>query len=78
MFAADTMTLEELKSRLDALEETRQTAGRELAALTSWRESLQALERDKELFLASYATRAPEALDSLGPEERRTVKTFLL
>jgi hypothetical protein len=35
MFAADTMTLEELRSRLDALEETRQTARRELASLAS-------------------------------------------
>jgi site-specific DNA recombinase len=64
MYAADAMTLEELRSRLDALEETRERARGELAALASWRESLQALERDKELLLESYATRAPEALDS--------------
>ena len=77
MYAADAMTLDELRSKLDALEETRETARRELAVLAGWRESLQTLERDKELLLESYATRAPEALDSLGPEERRTVYSML-
>jgi hypothetical protein len=77
MYAADAMTLEELRSRLEALEETRESARRELAELASWHERLQALERDKELLLDSYATRAPEALDSLGPEERRTVYSML-
>jgi hypothetical protein len=77
MYAADAMTLEELRSRLDALEETRESAQGELAALASWRESLEAFERDKELLIESYATRAPEALDSLGPEERWTVYSML-
>jgi chromosome segregation ATPase len=77
MYAADAMTLEELRSRLEALEEARESARRELSELTSWHERLQALERDKELLLQSYATRAPEALDSLGPEERRTVYSML-
>jgi acyl transferase domain-containing protein len=77
MYAADTMTLKELSSRLDALEETRETARRELAELASWREGVQTLERDKNLLLASYATRVPEALDSLLPEERRTVYSML-
>ena len=77
MYAADAMTLEELRSRLDALEETRESARRELVALASWRENLRALERDKELLLESYATRALEALDNLGPEERRTVYSML-
>ena len=49
----------------------------ELASLASWRESLQTLEQDKQLLLESYATRAPEAVDSLGPEERRTVYSML-
>jgi len=77
MYAADAMTLDELRSKLDALEETRETARRELASLASWRESLQTLERDKELLLESYATRAPEALADLKPEERRTVYSML-
>jgi DNA repair exonuclease SbcCD ATPase subunit len=77
MYAADAMTLEELRSRLETLEETRESARRELAELASWHERLQALERDKEPLLQSYTTRAPEALDSLGPEERRTVYSML-
>jgi hypothetical protein len=77
MYAADAMTLDELRSKLDALEEARETARRELAVLAGWRESLQTLERDKELLLESYATRAPDALDGLGPEERRTVYSML-
>ena len=35
------------------------------------------LERDKELLLQSCTTRAPEALDSLGAEEHRTVYSML-
>jgi site-specific DNA recombinase len=77
MYAADAMTLDELRFKLDALEETHETARRELASLASWRESLQTLERDKELLLESYATRAPEALAGLQPEERRTVYSML-
>ena len=77
MYTADAMTLAELRSKLDALEETRETARRELASLASWRESLQNLERDKELLLESYATCAPEALAGLKPEERRTVYSML-
>jgi septal ring factor EnvC (AmiA/AmiB activator) len=77
MYAADAMTLKELRARLKGLEETRESARRELSELASWHERLQALERDKELLLDSYATRAPEALDSLGPEERRTVYSML-
>ena len=77
MYAADAMTLEELRSRLEAFEETRQSVRRELAELASWQERLQALERDKELLLESYTTRAPETPDSLGPEERRTVYSML-
>jgi chromosome segregation ATPase len=51
MFAADAMTLDELRAKLDALEEMRETARRELAALSSWREHLEALERDKDRLL---------------------------
>ena len=76
-YAADAMTLEELRSRLETLEETRESARREFSELARWHERLQALVRDKEPLLKSYTTRAPEALDSLGPEERRTVYSML-
>jgi DNA repair exonuclease SbcCD ATPase subunit len=77
MFAADAMTLDELMSRLDTLEQTRETAQRELAALRSRSESLKSLERDKEQLLESYGTLAPEALGALDPEECRTVYSML-
>lgn len=41
------------------------------------RESLAAMERDKELLLKTYAALAPEALDALTPEERRKVYVIL-
>ena len=50
---------------------------RELAAVASGKESLEAFERDKERVLESYATFAPEALAALDPEERRTVYSML-
>jgi hypothetical protein len=67
------------RTRLQARRPRRntETARRELASLASWRESLQTLERDKELLLQSYATRALEALANLEPEERRTVYCVL-
>jgi hypothetical protein len=39
MYAADAMTLEELRSRLEALEEKRESVRGKLAALASWRET---------------------------------------
>ncbi len=41
------------------------------------RERLEELERDKEVLLDSYAGLAPEALDSLAPEERHRVYRML-
>ncbi len=35
------------------------------------------MERDKDLNLESYSTLAPEALDTLGSEKRRTVYSIL-
>ena len=52
-----------------ALEETREAAKRELASLASEREELEAMERDRDLILESYA--------ALAPEERRKVYVIL-
>jgi uncharacterized protein (DUF3084 family) len=70
MAAEGLITLNELRTKLTGLEETRKTAERELEALRSHREKLEALEQDKEAVLETYAQMAPEALDSLTPEER--------
>ncbi len=69
-FAADAMTLAELKASLAELEETRNTAERELAALRAQEEGVRVMERDRDAVLESLDAQAPEALDSLTPEER--------
>jgi hypothetical protein len=71
------MTFEELEEKLRGLEETRKTVECELGALRSRRERIEELERDKETLLESYAGMAPEALDSLLPEERHQVYKML-
>ena len=77
MFAAEAMTLDELKAKLEALNEARETAKRELAALAGKRERLEAIERDRDLILESYAALDPEALEALSSEERRKVYGIL-
>jgi hypothetical protein len=69
-FVADALTLPELKSYLAQLEETRKTAEHELAALRSREEYLRRLEADRDALLDSLEAQAPEALDSLTPEQR--------
>jgi hypothetical protein len=70
MAAEGLISLNELRIKLVGLEETRKTAQRELDTLASRQERFEALERDKEAILESYARMAPEALDALTPEER--------
>jgi site-specific DNA recombinase len=69
-FAADAVTLPELKAYLAQLDETRKTAERELEALRSREEHMRALEVDRDTLLDSLEAQAPEALDSLTPEQR--------
>jgi hypothetical protein len=70
MAAENLITFEELRARLVELEETRKTAERELAALRSHEEYVLGLERDRDAMLDSLEAVAPEALDSLTPEQR--------
>ncbi len=67
------MEKDELRAKLAALEETRETAERELRAIEGRKSRLRDLERDKEVLLAEYADIMPEALDALNPEERHAV-----
>ena len=69
-FAADAMTLAELKACLVELEETRNTAERELASVRAHEEHVREPERDRDAVVESLEAQAPEALDSLTPEER--------
>ncbi len=55
----------------------RRATERELAILKDRRESIEQLERDKDLLLDHYAAMAPEALNSLTPEERHDAYKML-
>jgi hypothetical protein len=68
---------EELDEALAELEETRETAERELRAISARWETLEKLERDKEALLGHYARMTPDALDALEPEERHQVYKML-
>jgi hypothetical protein len=67
------ITIDELQTKLAALEETRDAVRRELAALKDSRERIEDLERDADVLLEHYARAVPEALDDLTPEERHRV-----
>jgi site-specific DNA recombinase len=67
------ITLDELRAKLAALEETRETAHRELVVLKGYRERIEELERDAEALLEHYAMLVPQDLDNLTPEERHNV-----
>ena len=71
--AEELITVDELRSKLAALEETRSTARRELAALEEHRERIEHLEQDANALLEHYASMILEALDGLTPEERHRV-----
>ncbi len=68
---------DELRAKLASLKATRETAERELAILKDQEETITELERDTEAVLQHYAAVAPEALDSLTPEERRHLYKLL-
>jgi site-specific DNA recombinase len=69
-FAADAMTLPELKASLAWLDETRKTAEHELEALRGREDYVRSLEADRDALLDSMEAQAPEALDSLTPDQR--------
>jgi hypothetical protein len=69
-FAEDAMTLTELKAYLAQLDETRKTAEHELEAIRGHEEYVRTLEADRDALLDSLEVQAPEALDSLTPEQR--------
>lgn len=54
MVAEGLITFDELRAKLAALEETQETAWRELEALSQRQEEIEALEHDRDAMLASY------------------------
>jgi site-specific DNA recombinase len=77
MAAEGLITLDELREKLTGLDDLRKTAERELRTIEVRRETLQQLERDRDLIRDHYASMAPEALDSLTPEERHQLYRIL-
>ncbi|MDQ3999527.1 MAG: recombinase family protein [Actinomycetota bacterium] len=71
------ITLDELKEKLNAIEESRKVAERELSRFKDLRAEISNLEKDKEALIESYANLVPEALDSLTPDERQQVYRML-
>jgi site-specific DNA recombinase len=67
------ITLNELSSKLTILEETRDTARRELTTLNERRVRVEHLEQDANALLEHYASMVPEALDGLTSEERHRI-----
>jgi site-specific DNA recombinase len=68
---------DELRAKLAVLEETRETAERELHALEGRSELLKNLEREKDAIIERYAGLVPEALEELSPKERHRVYRML-
>jgi site-specific DNA recombinase len=71
------MDRDELRAKLAELQEDRETAEREIAAIEGRREQLEQMERDRETVMEHYAGTVPEALDDLSPEERHQIYKML-
>ena len=77
MAAEGLITFDELGAKLEALEEERVRARRELEGLENHRARLRDLERDKDTLLDHYAGILPETLDGLAAEEHHHVYRLL-
>ena len=77
MAAEGLMTLEELRAKLAGLEETRRMAEAEIGHLRGRLERVEELERNRDTLLDDYAALIPEALQEVGPEERRQIYAML-
>jgi site-specific DNA recombinase len=77
MAAEGLISFDELGTKLMALEEERELAGRKLQALEDHRTRLRDLERDKDALLDRYMGLLPETLDNLAPEERHDLYRML-
>ncbi len=75
--AAGLMTLEELRSRLEGLDESGRGAKAKIATLERSKDRAEELRRDKEAALASLSEIVPDELDDLTGEERNTVYRML-
>jgi hypothetical protein len=67
----------ELAAALSEVDETRETAERELEAAWARGEALERLESDRDALIESYAGMVREALEDLAPEERHRIYKLL-
>jgi hypothetical protein len=71
------ITLDELRTKLSDLEETRSVALAELEALRSRREQIERPEDDAHVLLKHFAWMVPKTLDNLTSEERHSIYRML-
>jgi site-specific DNA recombinase len=71
------MSLDKLREKIAGIEERRTVIERELAAIEGRKVELEHLERDRDAVVGYYAALAPDALDSLEPDERRRLYKML-
>jgi len=67
----------ELRIKIAELEEDRELAEREIAAIEGRRQRLDQMERERVAVMEYYAGAVPGSLDDLGPEERHQVYKML-
>jgi DNA repair ATPase RecN len=70
MAAEGLITFDELRTKLEDLEEIRKIARRELEGLEDRRRRLADLEQDKSTLLETYSEKASKGLDYFTPEDR--------
>ncbi len=70
MAAEGLITFDKLRAKLAALEDTRETAKRELKAVRRSTERAAELERDKDALLKRVGTAAPGLIERATPETR--------
>ena len=73
MAAEELITFEELRERLEGLDEAKKTAQSELESISLHRQRLEELERGAEDLVRQYATIIPETLDAISPEEKHQI-----
>jgi hypothetical protein len=61
------LTTDELRAKLEDLEETRKTAKRELEVLRNRRAEVEELERDRDALIKNYAGMVPEGFEGFDP-----------
>jgi site-specific DNA recombinase len=71
------MDRDELRTKLAELQENREMAEREIAAIEGRRERLEQMKRDRETVMEYYSSTVPESLDDLSPEERHQIYKML-